>query len=628
MPDRTDAAPEADGQHQHRQEVVGPTLPPSAELLASNNKKRKVLPFEDQYLQRLPLADMYEKSFMHKDWVTHVAFAPSTEFFISASVDGVVKFWKKAEMGIEFAKQFKAHLGPIVGLVVSANGSLCASVSQDKTIKVFDVATFDMIGMIKVEFSPGSACWGFKGTSGKEYLAVAEKDGPGIHLYDVRDPATAAASQPLTVHSSPVVAMAFNETYDCIVSTDAKGVIEYWSPSTGELVKDGLAFESKFKTDLYALMKAKTKAKCLSVSPDGSKFAVFSEDEKLRFFRFLDGKLLKVIDESIDSTQAIQLSDADNAAMFKLDPIDFGRRVAAEKEVRKDPEATVSMCFDSSGHFLFYPTLIGIKVLNLTTNRVVKLIGKVENTERFCGLALYEPSNKKLRKIPDAESSSNQATADPTLFCSAFHKQRFYMFTQREPELDETDTQGRDVYNEKPMGTHNAPGAPGLVAPAIELPRGAILHTTMGDIWLRLFPDEVPKTVENFITLAKTGKYDGVIFHRVIKGFMVQTGDPQGDGTGGESCWGGEFEDEFHRSLKHDRPFTLSMANAGPNTNGSQFFITCVPTPWLDNKHSVFGRCVRGGDVVSSIEQVDVDQNDKPKTPIKILSITLKQTMD
>ena len=116
-----------------------------------------------------------------------------------------------------------------------------------------------------------------------------------------------------------------------------------------------------------------------------------------------------------------------------------------------------------------------------------------------------------------------------------------------------------------------------------------------------------------------------MVFHRVIKGFMVQTGDPQGDGTGGESCWGGEFEDEFHRSLKHDRPFTLSMANAGPNTNGSQFFITCVPTPWLDNKHSVFGRCVRGGDVVTAIENVEVDRNDRPVEEIKILNISLKQ---
>ncbi|CAI7798199.1 unnamed protein product, partial [Closterium sp. NIES-54] len=125
-----------------------------------------------------------------------------------------------------------------------------------------------------------------------------------------------------------------------------------------------------------------------------------------------------------------------------------------------------------------------------------------------------------------------------------------------------------------------------------------VMHTTMGDIHLKLYPEECPRTVENFTTHCSNGYYEGLLFHRVIKGFMVQTGCPLGDGTGGQSIWGGEFADEFHKSLRHDRPFTLSMANAGPNTNGSQFFITTVATPWLDNKHTVFGRVVKGMDVV------------------------------
>lgn len=128
------------------------------------------------------------------------------------------------------------------------------------------------------------------------------------------------------------------------------------------------------------------------------------------------------------------------------------------------------------------------------------------------------------------------------------------------------------------------------------------IETSKGTIVLDLYNDKVPKTVQNFETLSAKGFYDGLVFHRVIKYFMIQTGCPQGRGTGGP---GYKFEDEFHPSLKHDGPGILSMANAGPNTNGSQFFITHVPCPWLDGKHSVFGRVRSGQKVVDSIAQGD-----------------------
>lgn len=176
----------------------------------------------------------------------------------------------------------------------------------------------------------------------------------------------------------------------------------------------------------------------------------------------------------------------------------------------------------------------------------------------------------------------------------------------------------------------------------------AVMHTTMGDIKIKFFPDEAPKAVENFLTHAENGYYDGIIFHRVIDGFMVQGGDPTGTGRGGESIWGNSFEDEFSLNAWNFRG-ALSMANAGANTNGSQFFIVQAPevsadllsqmkqvgfpqkvidkyaevggTPWLDHKHTVFGYVYEGMDVVDKIAATEVDANDKPLEDVVIESI-------
>ena len=180
----------------------------------------------------------------------------------------------------------------------------------------------------------------------------------------------------------------------------------------------------------------------------------------------------------------------------------------------------------------------------------------------------------------------------------------------------------------------------------------AVMHTTMGDIKIKLFKEETPKTFENFTTHAKNGYYNSLIFHRVIKDFMIQGGDPMGTGIGGESIWGRSFEDEFTPKL-HNLRGALSMANAGPNTNGSQFFIVqantvpqnmleqmkdlsdaypkeCVEsysklggTPWLDFRHTVFGQVYDGMEVVDAIANVSVGANDKPIEDVKIESIEI-----
>lgn len=177
------------------------------------------------------------------------------------------------------------------------------------------------------------------------------------------------------------------------------------------------------------------------------------------------------------------------------------------------------------------------------------------------------------------------------------------------------------------------------------------LETSMGTILLQLFPEQAPKTVENFVTHAKAGYYDGLTFHRVIPNFMIQGGDPTGTGMGGESIWGQPFEDEFSPDLYNLRG-ALSMANAGPNTNGSQFFIVQDKdmtdqmqsqmkdagfpeeivkayqnggTPWLDFRHTVFGQVVKGMDVVDAIAQVKTDSSDQPATPVTMDKVVVSE---
>lgn len=147
----------------------------------------------------------------------------------------------------------------------------------------------------------------------------------------------------------------------------------------------------------------------------------------------------------------------------------------------------------------------------------------------------------------------------------------------------------------------------------------AVISTDKGEITIELYADKVPNTVNNFVFLARAGYYDGTYFHRVIPSFMVQGGDPTGTGSGGP---GYRFEDEFDASLRHDKPGVLSMANAGPGTNGSQFFLTHVATPHLDDKHTVFGQIVAGLDVLMSIPERDPSKTDSPYVTLQSVTIS------
>lgn len=589
----------------------GPALPSSVPP-----KKKRKLPYETLYVDALPKGTRYSKSLMHKDQVSSVAVAPSpSDFVITTSIDGVVKFWKKVATGIEFAKEYRAHNGTIQSSTLSADGSMFATAGdeEDSTLKLFDVVTFDLLSMINLDKAARCICWVHRRGS-SSLLAAAF--GNEIRIYDGRGERQDALYTTSLVHRSAVAAMAYNAAYDCVISADESGMVEYWRPGE-QFEKPDSVFKAKAGTSLFDFKKSKSTPCSITISHSGHQFATWSfPDRKVRVFDFASGKLYRSYDESLETITDMQQT---GKALLKLEDVEFGRRMATERELGSPVvRSRVNVTFDETGHFIVYGSLLGIKVVNTMTNRVMKLYGKDEPF-RALSVGLYQgqPLKKGVTTISMAASANpllaEAEERDPMLFATGFGKVRFYMFTDEE-QVSKSD---RDVQNEKPR----VAGGKKKEVKQAKSGTAAVLHTTYGDIHIRLFPEAAPKAVENFVTHSKNGYYSNTVFHRVIRKFMIQCGDPLGDGTGGESIWGREFEDEFS-SLKHDKPYTVSMANAGPNTNGSQFFITTEKTPWLDRKHTIFGRAFQGMDVVHKIENAKVHK-EKPEQDIKIVSISI-----
>lgn len=432
--------------------------------------------------------------------------------------------------------------------------------------------------MLQLDVTPNCVCWVHSRGASLPLLAIGVASSPHIRIYDGRGENQAPLHTIKSLHRSPVSVMAFNNDFDCVISADEGGMLEYWSPANN-YEKPESVFKMKSSTNLFDFKKAKSVPVSISISSAGTQFATFSfPDRKVRVFDFASGKLYRTYDESINTLTEMQQA---GTALAKLADVEFGRRLAAEKDIEHPSVRNrVNVIFDETGKFILYGSILGTKVINTLTNRVVKVYGKDEPF-RALNLCLYQgqPDKKDVVTVAMAASDNpllQEAEArDALLVTTGSAKVRFYMFTNEE-EISKSE---RDVQNEKPR---NLAANKKQDAKVAQTGTSAILHTTYGDIHLRLFPEAAPKAVENFVTHAKNGYYNDVIFHRIIRKFMLQTGDPLGDGTGGESIWGKEFEDEFS-SLKHDKPYTLSMANAGPNTNGSQFFITTEKTVCLFN---------------------------------------------
>ena len=403
-------------------------------------------------------------------------------------------------------------------------------------------------------------------------------------------------------------------------------------------------------------------------------------DERLSYYDDIVGKRNNVTTTSNNSTST-------------LDLVEYGKRSATEREIQDSSifqkhtsnysqtstttshlNQNITISFDPTNTYLLYATLVGIKIINIKTNKCVSTIGVNDSCMfRFISVCVcfvdlnnYKNSNFDTQLLlargvaasiatnKDNAGGSNSSGSSnipmPYVITTAYNKKRLFVFSNIDPILEDEQQQSsnnntdnnnnttalilqqRDIQNEPPdssdvlllpnnssknnMNEFNDDFSP-------KDAKEAIIRTSLGDIHVKLFPTQCPNTIENFVTHSRNNYYDNVIFHRIIKGFMIQTGDPLGTGTGGESIWGHEFNDEISRELRHDRPFTVSMANAGPGTNGSQFFITTVPAPWLDGKHTVFGRVFKGMDVCLDIENVSTNDADKPWKDVCILSIDI-----
>ncbi|OII73925.1 uncharacterized protein cubi_02727 [Cryptosporidium ubiquitum] len=648
----------------------------------------------------IPKTDFYECSFMHKKQVTHVVSSNRTGFAITASKDGVIKFWRlRSEKEIlrekesltkessssvitslEFVKGFQAHRNEVSDISISNCEQYMASISEfENNIKLYSISYFDMISIIRIPIYPnrcvflsslrgggrGMSCGSINYTRNKNnrsdsninninntaklssgliypQIVVSELKTGSIYIYSIKGDNLIRSNEEdegdesflkYNNHKSQITCLRFLPNLGIVISADMTGGLEFWDPWTMALPKRSLPdcglfnqikFKFKIETDLFELQKNKCYAISMVVSSDERNLAIRSSDHKIRLFSIQTGKCLKVFDENISYYNIMQSNPEYD--YLHIDRLEFGVRSAVETEIQNLPEYydMQNMVFDETCRFLIYPSMIGICVLDIQIGRRVLIIGKFETGKRFLNLGLLQIHRGGI-------SYNNQIShVDSVIISSAYKSNRIYIFSKRLPLLDNGDVNlKRDIFNELPSNEEIEKqkqlekflnkGKERSNA-YIRIAKQVILHTTKGDITLELYPEIAPKACENFSVHCFNGYYNNCIFHRVIKGFMIQTGDPTGQGIGGVSIWGKEFEDEISPDIKHDEPFTLSMANAGPNTNGSQFFITTASCPWLDGVHTIFGKVIHGKEIVKEIEHVATNRNDKPIQDVLITS--------
>lgn len=514
----------------------------------------------------------YARSYVHDSSVTCVATC-SSGIVVTGTQSGTVVFWNKNGGTLDLLKEFKAHPGNAIScLVFTDDGSRLASVARDDpAVKVYDVKMLDMAQVVTLDFCASTACWCKAQNS---YRLIACQD-TKVHVIDPDDNDVSYLS--VDLHRAPITCVAYNWNFAFAISVDSRGVIEFWTPTPQFSPPANAAFNFKLETDLFDLTKNKVCCDSVVFSNGGDQFATVSEDE-VRVWGALSGRIAR--------RHALKVSDA---------------------------------CFDSLDTALVCGSDSGIKVVSPGAN--VQTIG-ADDAANYSFAQVHVLADDITNYSTDMIASENailqnRLERSPLVVCAAKGCPRLFVFGG--DDSSETD-------RDQPVS--NGSEACARPSQLISEFDGVTLQTSLGDIHIKLFPKQAPQTVENFLRLCQRLYYNLTIFHRVIKKFMLQAGDPLGDGTGGESAYGGYIRDEFSPNLRHSKPFMVSMANSGPNTNGLQFFITTEATPWLDGKHSIFGEVTGGLDVVRMIEALEVDKNDRPVEQVVILSTTATKGQD
>ena len=498
----------------------------------------------------LPSSSFYERSYMHRAPVTHVVTTPSTDFVVTADAAGAVKFWKKGPRGITFVKVYRAHVGGVAALVVSADGARVATAGDDGTVKFFDVASFDLTTMARLGFSPAAATWAYKPGAAKRILAVADAHSTAVVLLDGDDGAIAPLGRAV-LHASPVLALAFAPASGLVISADAKGTIECWAPDadSGFAPQPGaLSYASKLDTDLYALAKARALPTAITTHARSNSFCVSASDGHIRVFSIATGRIVREYAEGAsDYASGVApapsgISPADLSARISHERTIEASTVAASRAIlaprgadwsvsRSPPSAAV---FDDSGTVLLVPTLSGIKAISLDANRVLALIGARDATAlRFSGLALFQgvatASDSQAPGAGGANTfSGDEVRADPTIFALVAGRQRFFLLTRTDPDgaadlEDEDDAllslAARDTLNEPPSAAEaeaaraaavRRPGAAVVTTPGNEV----VITTNLGDIVVQLFPEDAPKACEvRVIVMRSSNREHGLQAH-------------------------------------------------------------------------------------------------------------------